>query len=115
MTACELRTIEAVIEWAVAPATPLPPVRETDAVAAFALSLEAGPPSHRRALWPLLAGLDLLRSRRGPDARYAVLSWLERGRLAPLADLLAGLAQLAYYGDPDVLQMLGYDPPGDRS
>src|SRR5437660_10626003 len=101
MTGRERRAAEAVIEWAVAPAAPLPAVRETDAVAAFGRSLDAGPRLHRCAARGLLTGLELL-GRCAPDsrraARAAALARLERGRLASLGDLLAALAHLAYYG-----------------
>jgi hypothetical protein len=99
VTRRELRAIEAVIEWAVAPAAPLPAVRETDAVAAFEQSVSAGPVLQR---WALRATLALV----GPRAFGR---WILRTRLAPLGELLAGLAQLAYYGDVGVSRLLGYD------
>ncbi len=91
----ERNAIEALIEWAVAPAPPLPPVRETDAVAAFGRSLESGPRLQRQLLRVLILG---------PSGCERMLS----GRLAPLGEALAALAQLAYYGEPAVLAALGF-------
>lgn len=90
----ERNAIEALIEWAVAPAPPLPPVAATGAVAAFMNSLDSGPRSQRLAVHALLFGF------RDRDR-------LLRGPLAPIGEALAGLAQLAYYGEPAVLRALG--------
>ena len=77
---------------AVAPAPPLPPVAGTDAVAAFAAQLEAGPRVNRLVLRALLlahaAGLGLGRAE----------------------EPLRALAHLSYYGDLGVMRTLGYDP-----
>lgn len=89
--------IEALIEWAVAPAPPLPPVAATGAVAAFVNSLDSGPRSQRLAVNALLF---VFRDR----------DRLLRGALAPIGEALAGLAQLAYYGEPAVLHALGCRP-----
>jgi hypothetical protein len=100
------RAVEAVIEWAVAPAAPLPRVAETDAVAAFVAAMASGPRIERVGLCWLLAALDALGAR--PSAW--VLGRLLTGRLAALGELLAALGQLAYYGDLGVLRALGYEP-----
>jgi hypothetical protein len=91
----ERNAIEALIEWAVAPAPPLPPVAATGAVAAFLNSLDSGPRSQRLAVHALVFGFRRNRDR------------LLRGPLAPIGEALAGLAQLAYYGEPAVLRVLG--------
>jgi hypothetical protein len=92
MTRHEHNNVVRVIEALVAPQPPLPPVRETDAVAALERSLAAGPKLNavvlRTAL--LLAGMGM---RRGP-----------------LAKVVASLAHLHYYGDDRVMRLLGYDP-----
>lgn len=93
--------IEALIEWAVAPEPPLPAVAETGAVAAFRTSLQAGPRSQRLAIDVLLLGLW---------AHGGLLRRWPAGRLAPLGEALAALAQLAYYGEPTVLELLGCPP-----
>jgi hypothetical protein len=87
--------IEGVIQWAVAPVAPLPAVSDTDAAAAFVHSLEYGPPVHRLAVRVLMCGGGRLVPR------------LQSGFTAPLAEALAALAQLAYYGEPSVLEALG--------
>jgi len=99
MTGRELRTIRALIEWAVDPVPPLPAVPDTDAVAAFAADIDRSQPPQRLALRGALALVEVL-----------PLRWLDDGLLAPLGDALAALAQLAYYGDLTVMRALGYDP-----
>lgn len=92
MTRLERSNFVRVVGAFVAPLPPLPPVRETDAVAAFERSLAAGPRLNAVALRGalLLVGLGL---RRGP-----------------LAKAVASLAHLHYYGDDAVMRLLGYDP-----
>jgi hypothetical protein len=104
MTQRELRTIGLLIEWAVAPAPPLPPVAATDAVAAFARDIECSPASQRLALRGLLALAS-----RVPPRRFEA-----GGPLAGLGDLFGALAHLAYYGDAGVMRVIGYDPVAVR-
>ncbi len=124
MTRRELATLGCLIEWAVSPEPPLPPVADTDAVAAFARSLEQGSRPERLALRGLLAGLELLPLVSGERRRLAhlsapgatgVLGRIERGAAAPVGSALASLAQLAYYGDLGVMRILGYDPDRVRA
>ena len=76
----------------VAPAPPLPPVAATDAVAAFAAQLDAGPRLNRAAIRALLL------------ARAAGVV------LGPAEEPLRALAHISYYGDLGVMRKLGYDP-----
>ena len=80
------------IEAAVAPMPPLPPVRQTDAAAAFASHLAAAPRLNRIAIRALLA------------ARAARL------QLGRAEEPLRALARMSYYGDLGVMRALGYDP-----
>ncbi len=124
MTRREQVTVGCLIEWAVAPRPPLPAVADTDAVGAFARNFEAGSGPERLALRGLLAALEFLPllagerrrlTRLSGPRRAGILGRLERGPAAPLGAALAGLAQLAYYGDLGVMRTLGYDPEGVRA
>lgn len=88
MTRRERRLVAALVEEAVRPGGPLPPVAETDAVDAFEAWLRAAPRANRLAL-------------------RAVLRL--QGRLAPADDLLRRVAAHCYFGDREVLRRLGYD------
>ncbi|TML02230.1 MAG: hypothetical protein E6G41_15640 [Actinobacteria bacterium] len=91
MTGRERSVFVRVTDAVVAPVPPLPPVRETDAAAAFERSLKAAPRLNALALRAvfLLVGAGL---RRGP-----------------LLKLVRSLAHLHYYGDAGVMRVLGYD------
>ena len=84
--------IERYIEDAVAPVPPLPPVADTDAVAAFAAQLAAAPRLNRLAIRALLVA----------RAAHVPLGWAE--------EPLRALARISYYGDFGVMRVLGYDP-----
>ena len=109
MTQAESRAAEALIDWAVAPAPPLPQVAATGAVAAFARSLDQGPRSQRMALRALLAAIALL-SVTTRDRGAGPLQRLYADLPAGIGEAVAGLAQLAYYGEPAVLTALDYRP-----
>jgi hypothetical protein len=101
-----------------APAPPLPPIAETDAVAGFEAWLGSGPAANRVgvrvALLALEAGPRLATGRRlralPPRRRLQVLRGLERIGARPLVEVLRAAAALSYYGDPHVSALLGYDP-----
>ena len=88
MTAREARLFTRLVEDAVGPGGDLPPVRETDAVAAFDAWLRAAPRLNALAL---RAALRL------------------HGRAAALHDVLRRVALHCYYGDARVMRALGYD------
>ena len=88
MTRGEAARVTALVEEAVGPgAGPLPPVRDTDAVAAFDAWLRAAPRLNRLVVRGLL---------RAPWVRTA-------------HELLLRVAAHCYYGDPRVMRALGYD------
>jgi hypothetical protein len=88
MTGREARLVARLVEDTVRPGGALPPVGQTDAVAAFDALLRAGPRLNRLVLRAVLHA---------------------RGRPAGLGDVLARLAAYCYFGDADVMRRLGYD------
>ena len=92
MTRRERLAFARVVELAVAPRPPLPPVARTDAVEAFERLLQASPAPNRAAL------------------RTAVLATARAPRLLRRLEPLRATAAMAYYGDPHVQRVLGYDP-----
>ena len=88
LTRPERRRFAALVEDAVRPLPPLPPVAATDAVEAFERWLASAPALHRLALRGLL---------------------LVRTRVRSVDDVLRRLAAHCYYGDADVMRLLGYD------
>ena len=101
MTRGERRALERLLAAAVPAGDGLPPVAQTDAVAAFDAWLRAAPAPNRAALRVLLRAV----------ARGDVNARIEsgRGRLAGGTQLLARIALHCYYGDRDVMRRLGYD------
>ena len=91
MTNRERGVFARVTDGLVAPTPPLPQARDTDAVAAFERSLAAAPRLNAVAL------------------RAAVLLVGAGVRRGPLLKLVRSLAHLHYYGDGDVMRLLGYD------
>jgi len=119
VTGRELSIFACVTDVVVAPAPPLPAVRDTDAAPAFARSLEAAPRPNAFALRAALLGLELApvamgfgaRLRRlAPAEREQALARLDSGPFAPLLKAVRSLAHLHYYGDDGVMRILGYDP-----
>jgi hypothetical protein len=87
------------VDTVVAPAPPLPPVRDTDAVESFERWLAAGPRVNRIALRALLLGLGAARiRRRTADERVALLRRAPRDLVEPLR----AVAAMSYYGDATV-------------
>jgi hypothetical protein len=92
MRAFERRLVARLVDEAVRPTAPLPPVDHTDAVAAFDAWLGYGPAVNRVALRALV-----------------VASSLAPRRLEPARDVLRRIAARCYYGDDRVMRLLGYD------
>jgi len=90
MTRGEAARVRALIEAAVRPGGVLPPVHETDAVAAFDAWLRAAPRLNRVAVRGLLR--------------------LPLSRFGQARDALTRMALTCYYGDAGVMRRLGYDP-----
>lgn len=114
----EANIFACVAETVVAPAGPLPPLARTDAVSFFDDCLGRAPAINRLGLRALLHVLELLPLARGygarlrrlePARRLRFVSELERGRMRDVVQPLRALAQLSYYGDPQVMLALGYD------
>jgi hypothetical protein len=119
MTGRELSIFACLTDVVVAPVTPLPPVWRTDAALSFARSLESVPGLNRAGLRaalllvevaPLALGFGSRLRRLEPAERERALARLEAGPLAPLLKALRSLAHLHYYGDLEVMRLLGYDP-----
>jgi hypothetical protein len=102
----------------VAPAGPLPAVRETDAVAAFGRYLQRSPAINRAGLRGMLFALELGSLAFGygrrmralsPATRQAYLTRLDSSALSFGLTVLRSLAHVSYYGDEGVMRLLGYD------
>ncbi len=104
----ETALVATMIEAAVLPAPPLPPVERTDAVAAFGAWLAAAPGPNRALLRGLLRTLGL-KLRRMPAADRASFLQTPTGRTAPGVQMLMRIAAHCYYGDEGVMRALGYD------
>lgn len=120
----EQRIFEVVIDTLLAPAPPLPPVAETDAVAAFSTWLTRFPVAARAGLRALIVGIELSTLPSGrlwhalpPSDRLARLEQLfsvpPYGPL--LLDAIRAAAGSSYYGDRGVSAVLGYVPPRERA
>lgn len=119
MTGREASIFACLTDVVVAPAGPLPAVRDTDAVSAFARYLDSCPRAGSLALRAALLGLEVApralgfgarmrRLDRGARERY--LERLSKGRGEAVVKPLQALAQLFYYGDDRVMALSGYDP-----
>ena len=101
MTRGERRAFERLLAAAVPPGDGLPPVAQTDAVAAFEAWLRGAPAPNRTALRVMLRAV----------ARGDIAGRLEsgKGRFAGATQVLTRVALHCYYGDRDVMRRLGYD------
>jgi hypothetical protein len=116
----EERIFEVLVDTLLAPAPPLPPVCDTDAVSAFSAWLGRFPPASRIGLRMMILGIELSTRASGgpwharpPAERLARLdrlaSALPYGQL--LLDALRAAAGASYYGDRHVAAVLGYTRP----
>jgi hypothetical protein len=125
LSAREASIFACVTDTLLAPAPPLPPVHETDAVASFDAWLVRAPRANRLALCGLLLALEIaprllgarMRWRRLPPARrLALLQRLERtGGGHAVVEALRAAAAMSYYGDAHVAALLGYVPARARA
>ena len=104
----EARIFVCLADTVLAPAPPLPPIAETDAIEAFDAWLAASPPANRMAMRALLRALGARMLRLAPGRRLAYLRRVERA--VPLVEPLRSAAALAYYGDRGVQRIVGYVP-----
>lgn len=112
----EVSVLAALIDAVVAPEPPLPPLGETDALAAFAGWLDNAPAPNRAAVRAALLALELAPGRK----RFSALDRAERLRVLQALDRRASLraaskalrsaAAVSYYGDAGVLHAIGHDP-----
>ena len=108
----ESRAVAALVDAVAAPEPPLPPVRDTDAVASFARWLAYAPQPNRAALRAAL--LALAAARFAHRSRAGRLALLRRLGHSPLAEGLRATAAVSYYGDAGVLRALGHGTPPPR-
>ncbi len=120
LTPREASIFACVTDTIVAPAPVLPAVSRTDAVMSFDRWLSLSPRINRLGLRMLLYAVEIAPRLIGSPARLRRLTEHERGKAleraqrsgsvgAGLTKLLEGLAFLSYYGDEDVMRVLGYD------
>ena len=100
----ESRAVAALVDAVAAPEPPLPPVRDTDAVASFARWLAYAPQPNRAVLRAAL--LALAAARFAHRSRVGRLALLRRLGHSPLAEGLRATAAVSYYGDAGVLRTL---------
>jgi hypothetical protein len=109
----EARVFACLADTLLAPAPPLPPVRQTDAVAAFDAWLATAPRVNRVGARALLLALGAARwCRRPARARLASLERVARSSTAGrgVVEALRAAAAVSYYGDARVSALLGYTP-----
>lgn len=91
------------VDTVLAPAPPLPPVRDTDTVEGFERWLQAGPALNRLAIRGLLLLLGAARlRRRDRPGRLALLRRAPRELVEPLR----AIAAMSYYGDEGVSRVV---------
>jgi hypothetical protein len=113
LSAREACVFACVADTLLAPAPPLPPVAQTDAVAAFDAWLARAPRLNRLGVRALLLTLGAARwARRRPADRLATFERLARRGPAGrgVVEALRAAAAVSYYGDPRVSALLGYSP-----
>ena len=99
MTPRERDIFACFVDTVVAPAPPLPAVRDTDAVEGFERWLDAGPRANRIAIRALLLMLGTARlRRRNATERLAMLKKAPRDLVEPMR----AIAAMSYYGDERV-------------
>jgi hypothetical protein len=117
MTRREASIFAAVVDAVVDPEPPLPPVADTDAVAAFERWLAAAPPLNRAALRALLYAVEVA-PRIHEGARLRALPRAGRLRAlakwAGLADPLRSAAAGCYWGDARAQEVITSGPGAGR-
>jgi hypothetical protein len=109
----EARVFACLADTLLAPAPPLPPIAQTDAVAAFDAWLATAPRVNRLGARGVLLALGALRwCRRPARVRLASLERLARSSAAGrgIVEALRAAAAISYYGDARVSALLGYRP-----
>lgn len=105
-----------------APGNGFPPVARTNAVDFLDLWLDRSPRANRLAfrgllylaeVGPLAGGFGTRMRRLSPERRLEYVLSLDHSRVMPLraaSKVLKVAASLGYYGDAQVLRLVGYDP-----
>jgi hypothetical protein len=109
----EARVFACLADTLLAPAPPLPPIAQTDAVAAFDAWLATAPRANRVGARTILLALGALRwCRRPPGERLAALERVAHAGPAGrgIVEALRAAAAVSYYGDARVSALLGYTP-----
>lgn len=120
ITPREASIFAAICDTLIAPGGILPAVRHTDAATALDEDLAAAPFLNRigvrTALYvleiaPRLMGYGARLRRLDAAKRQEVLHRLDDNALTtPLVEIVRVVSQMCYYGDLQVLRLLGYDP-----
>jgi hypothetical protein len=112
LTPREAAVVASLADTIAAPEPPLPPVAETDAVAAFDRWLVHAPALNRLALRAVLYPAAARLRRRDRTERVAALRELDRSRVPgvrQLTEAVRAAVAACYFGDTGVMRLLGYD------
>jgi hypothetical protein len=112
LTAREAAVVAVLADTVAAPEPPLPPVADTDAVAAFDRWLVHAPALNRLALRAVLYPAGARLRRRDRAARVAALRALDGSRVPGVRQLTEAVrtaVAACYFGDTGVMRLLGYD------
>jgi hypothetical protein len=113
LTSREAAIVASLADTVAAPEPPLPPVHETDAVAAFDRWLTHAPRLNRLALRAVLYPAGARLRERGRGERVDALRRLDRSPVPGVRQAMEALraaVSSCYFGDIAVMRMLGYDP-----
>lgn len=109
MTARERAIVAALADAVVAPEPPLPPVSATDTVDAFGRWLDRAPALNRTALRAALLVLGTHLRARPRQSRIEALHRSRAPGLRQLTEALQACVSGCYFGDLEVMRLLGYD------
>jgi hypothetical protein len=112
ITPREAAIVAALADTIAAPEPPLPPVAETDTVAAFDRWLVHAPAVNRLALRGILYPAGAALRGRSREERIEALRRLDRSRapgVRQLTEAIRAAVAACYFGDADVMRRLGYD------
>lgn len=112
LTAREAAIVAALADAIAAPEPPLPPVHDTDAVAAFDRWLAHAPAVNRAALRGVLYPAGAVLRGRTRHQRVEALRRLDRSRapgVRQLTEALRACVAMCYFGDAGVMRSVGYD------
>jgi hypothetical protein len=114
LSAREAAIVAVLADTVAAPEPPLPPVGDTDTVAAFDRWLALAPRANRAALRGILLVAGRALRSRPRVARLAALEALHHSHtpgVRQLTEAVRALVSGCYFGDLEVMRALGYRPP----